>query len=71
MAPFSTPPSVRLLCWSALSLLIASFAQAASPVVDVNGTSIVGVSQTFGGLVGVDFFGGEYAGVRGGVGMNR
>ncbi|TBU28362.1 extracellular triacylglycerol lipase precursor [Dichomitus squalens] len=58
MAPVSTPWSVRLLGWSAFSLLLASTTQAASPAVKVNGTNIVGSSQAVGGLIGVDFFGG-------------
>ncbi|PIL26441.1 hypothetical protein GSI_12199 [Ganoderma sinense ZZ0214-1] len=56
--------SVSLLCtrpwrWTALVLALAPWlAQAAPPTVDVNGTSIVGTSQTFVDLVDVEFFGG-------------
>ena len=57
--------STRLWGWTALVLLLAPrLVRAAPPTVDVNGTSIVGTSQTFADVVSVEFFGGQFSGTH-------
>ena len=60
----ASPFSARLWGWTALVLLLAWLVQAAPPTVDVNGTSIVGTSQTFADVVSVEFFGGQFSGTH-------
>nr|VWO94947.1 Carboxylic ester hydrolase (EC [Ganoderma boninense] len=60
MASFAASPlCARLWGWTALLIALAPWlAHAAPPTVDVNGTSIVGTSQTFVDVIDVEFFGG-------------
>ncbi len=51
----------HLWVWTTLLLSLAPWSvRAAPPTVDVNGTSIVGMSQKFADIIDVEFFGGQY-----------
>ena len=57
----ASPFSARLWAWTTPVLSFTPWSvQAALPAVDVNGTSIVGTSQTFADVVSVEFFGGRF-----------
>ncbi|KAM5539639.1 hypothetical protein V8D89_006748 [Ganoderma adspersum] len=60
MAPFAIPPlATRLIQWTTLFLSLAQrTAYGTGPTVEVNGTSIIGTSQTLADNVTVEFFGG-------------
>ena len=59
----TSPLTAFPLGWIALSLSLAPLsALAATRTVEVNGTTIVGTSQTFSDNITVEFFGGEYSG---------
>ena len=61
MPPLSTPPCSGVFRWATLFLLLGPWdVHAAAPTVEVNGTSIIGTSQTSTDNVTVEFFGGEY-----------
>ena len=60
MSSSSTSPIRRALCAVAVAALALPSVFAQSPQVVVGETTITGVSQTFQGALGVDFFGGMY-----------